>query len=77
MNGTTWNGYPMWKGRGSFLLSDGDILTLSADVHLMFCSDDCMEEEDFDMVQQIEMEVSEGISDIDSQTVLLISPGPR
>lgn len=57
MNGTAWNGYPMAR-RGSFLLSDGDVLALSPESQLMFCSDSCMEEENIEMVQQVEMEVS-------------------
>lgn len=35
-NGTLWNGFPMGKGSGSFLLSDGDRLTLTENRVLVF-----------------------------------------
>ena len=58
MNGTTWNGYEMGKGSGSFLLSHGDILKLTPDTFLRFQYQDGMEENGFDMLQTVEMKVS-------------------
>ncbi|KAF7118698.1 hypothetical protein CNMCM5793_008237 [Aspergillus hiratsukae] len=59
LNGTSWNNYPMGKGNGSFLLSDGDILKLSPSVHLLYRRDRHREEEHFDVLQRIEMRVFE------------------
>lgn len=66
MNGTSWNGYPMGKGRGSFLLSDGDVLQLSPRLSLHIRCAAQGKEDCFDMLQMIEMKAS-----------LLISRGPR
>lgn len=57
MNGTMWNDYPMGKGSGSFLLSSGDMLQLSPNSYLMFRRKRVMEEDSFDLLQQLEMEV--------------------
>ncbi|KAA8641836.1 FHA domain-containing serine/threonine-protein kinase [Aspergillus tanneri] len=60
MNGTLWNGYPMGKGNGSFLLRDGDILQLSLRVSLCYrCGDH--KEDHFDMLQKVEMRVFENM----------------
>lgn len=56
MNGTLWNDYPMGERSGSFLLSDGDALKLSPNFHLLYRCDRHMEEDRFDMIQQIERE---------------------
>lgn len=76
MNGTAWNGYPMAR-RGSFLLSDGDVLALSPESQLMFFSDSCMEEENIDMVQQVEMEVSAFLCELPAGSYSLQDPGPQ
>jgi hypothetical protein len=57
LNGTSWNNYPMGKGNGSFLLSDGDILELSPSVHLLYRRDRHREENHFDVLQRVEMRV--------------------
>jgi protein-serine/threonine kinase len=57
LNGTSWNNYPMGKGNGSFLLSDGDILKLSPSVHLLYRRDGHRAEDHFDMLQRVEMRV--------------------
>ena len=57
MNGTTWNGYPMGQGSGSFLLSEGDILKLSPHSYLVFQCEIPTDEDSLDMIQQTEMEV--------------------
>jgi hypothetical protein len=58
-NGTFWNGSLMGKGNGSFLLSDGDTLRVSARKFLVyrmiFPRDD---NHPFDLVQEHEMNVS-------------------
>ncbi|GIC89677.1 FHA domain-containing serine/threonine-protein kinase [Aspergillus udagawae] len=59
LNGTSWNEYPMGKGNGSFLLSDGDILKLSPSVHLLYRRDGHREEDHFDVLQRVEMRVFE------------------
>ncbi|KAG2016763.1 hypothetical protein GB937_006243 [Aspergillus fischeri] len=59
LNGTAWNNYPMGKGNGSFLLSDGDILKLSPSVHLLYRRDGHRAEDHFDMLQRVEMRVFE------------------
>ncbi|RHZ74237.1 hypothetical protein CDV55_107134 [Aspergillus turcosus] len=59
LNGTSWNNYPMGKGNGSFLLSDGDILKLSPSVHLLYRRDRHREEDHFDVLQTVEMRVFE------------------
>ncbi|GIK00317.1 hypothetical protein Aspvir_004339 [Aspergillus viridinutans] len=59
LNGTSWNNYPMGKGNGSFLLSDGDILKLSPSVHLLYRRDGHREEDHFDVLQRVEMRVFE------------------
>ncbi|GFF64490.1 hypothetical protein CNMCM6936_009085 [Aspergillus lentulus] len=59
LNGTSWNNYPMGKGNGSFLLSDGDILQLSLSVHLLYRRDGHREEDHFDVLQRVEMRVFE------------------
>ncbi|KAF7617181.1 hypothetical protein AFLA_005226 [Aspergillus flavus NRRL3357] len=59
MNGTSWNGYPMGKGRGSFLLSDGDVLQLSPRLSLHIRCAAQGKEDCFDMLQMIEMKVFE------------------
>lgn len=61
MNGTTWNGYEMGKGSGSFLLSHGDILQLTPDTYLRFQNQDKKEKNGFDMLQTVEMKVSPNI----------------
>ena len=58
MNGSSWNGYPMGKGKGSFLLSDGDVLQLSLRFSLHFCCAVQGNEDCFDMLQMIEMRVT-------------------
>lgn len=58
MNGTTWNGYEMGKGSGSYLLSHGDILKLTPDTYFRFQHQEDMEENGFDMLQTVEMKVS-------------------
>ncbi|OOQ87102.1 serine/threonine protein kinase [Penicillium brasilianum] len=55
MNGTFWNGYPMGKGKGSSLLSDGDILRVAGDTHIRFKSADPDTENKFTQLQQLEM----------------------
>lgn len=57
MNGTFWNGYRMAKGRGSFLLSDGDNLRVSVGVHIQFKSADPDKETNITQLQQLEMKV--------------------
>ncbi|GIJ85719.1 hypothetical protein Asppvi_004581 [Aspergillus pseudoviridinutans] len=59
LNGTSWNNYPMGKGNGSFLLSDGDILKLSPSVHLLYRRDRHRAEDHFDVLQRVEMRVFE------------------
>lgn len=59
LNGTSWNNYPMGKGNGSFLLSDGDTLKLSPSVHLLYRRDGHRSEDHFDMLQRVEMRVFE------------------
>ncbi|KAE8360200.1 kinase-like domain-containing protein [Aspergillus caelatus] len=59
MNGTSWNGYPMGKGKESFLLSDGDVLRLSPKLSLHFRCAVQGKEDCFDMLQMIEMRVFE------------------
>ncbi|RHZ49258.1 FHA domain-containing serine/threonine-protein kinase [Aspergillus thermomutatus] len=59
LNGTSWNNYPMGKGNGSFLLSDGDILELSPRFHLLYRRDGHREEDHFDVLQRVEMRVFE------------------
>lgn len=53
-NGTRWNGYPM-HGK-SFLLSDGDILTLVPEFQLLFESA-ANPDKDFTKLQKNEMQV--------------------
>jgi hypothetical protein len=57
MNGTFWNGYRMGKDKGSFLLSDGDILRVAGDTHIRFKSADPDTENKFTRLQQLEMQV--------------------
>lgn len=57
MNGTCWNDYRMGKGKGSFLLSDGDILRVAGDMHIRFKSADTDNENKFTQLQQLEMRV--------------------
>ncbi|ODM15490.1 hypothetical protein SI65_09093 [Aspergillus cristatus] len=57
MNGTTWNNYRMGEGSGSFLLSHGDKLKLTPDIHLIFLSEEYKEDKGFDMLQKVEMKV--------------------
>ncbi|EAW12828.1 FHA domain-containing serine/threonine-protein kinase [Aspergillus clavatus NRRL 1] len=59
LNGTSWNNYPMGKGNGSFLLSDGDVLKLSPDFHLLYRREAHKDENHFDMLQTVEMRVFE------------------
>lgn len=40
MNGTLWNGFPMGKGGGSFLLSGGDVLDVAPGCALRFAGVD-------------------------------------
>lgn len=58
LNGTSWNNYPMGKGNGSFLLSDGDVLKLSPDFHLLYRREAHKDENHFDMLQTVEMRVN-------------------
>ncbi|KAE8148593.1 kinase-like domain-containing protein [Aspergillus avenaceus] len=57
LNGTLWNGHPMGKGNGSFLLSDGDVLTLSPRVSLQFNCEDHTQSIPFSELQILEMRV--------------------
>jgi protein-serine/threonine kinase len=57
MNGTLWNDYRMGKGKGSFLLSDGDILRIAVSVHIQFKSADPDKENKFTQLQQLQMRV--------------------
>lgn len=61
LNGTSWNNYPMGKGNGSFLLSDGDTLKLSPSVHLLYRRDGHRSEDHFDMLQRVEMRVGHSV----------------
>ncbi|KAF7591258.1 Meiosis-specific serine/threonine-protein kinase mek1 [Aspergillus hancockii] len=65
MNGTSWNGYLM--GKGSYLLSDGDVLKLSPSISLQYRSEKKTKEECFDKLQILEMEVFEGHYKVSSQ----------
>lgn len=58
MNGTLWNEYPMGKANGSFLLSDGDVLRVTAGVYIRFRSAGYSEENRMSYLQRIEMRVS-------------------
>ncbi|RDW74325.1 uncharacterized protein DSM5745_06987 [Aspergillus mulundensis] len=55
MNGTWWNDYRMGDSGSSFLLSDGDILRLAADVYLLYRSFDNSQPICFDSCQALEM----------------------
>jgi protein-serine/threonine kinase len=57
MNGTFWNDYRMGTGKGSYLLSDGDILRVAVGVHIQFKSADPDNENKFTQLQQLEMRV--------------------
>lgn len=57
-NGTTWSGYPMRTGTGSYLLRDGDTLKLSANFYLLFRADGYSDYPEFDPMQQLEIDVS-------------------
>lgn len=57
MNGTFWNEYRMGKGKGGFLLSDGDILRIAVGIHIQFKSSDPDKENKFTQLQQLEMKV--------------------
>lgn len=57
MNGTFWNDYRVGKGKGSFLLSDGDILRVAVGVHIQFKAADPDKENKFTQLQQLEMRV--------------------
>lgn len=57
MNGTFWNEYRMGKGKGGFLLSDGDILRIAVGIHIQFKSSDPDNENKFTQLQQLEMKV--------------------
>jgi len=47
----------MGEGSGSFLLSHGDKLKLTPDIHLIFLSEEYKEDKGFDMLQKVEMKV--------------------
>lgn len=64
LNKTFWNDYQMGKGEGSFLLSDGDILSVSADIHIQFKSADPNKETSFTPLQELEMKVGIVMTDI-------------
>ncbi|CAL5871977.1 uncharacterized protein PFLUO_LOCUS6234 [Penicillium psychrofluorescens] len=55
LNGTLWNEYPMGRGKGSFLLSDGDTLRIAQGEYLRFnCARD-NRPDPFSCLQRIEM----------------------
>jgi protein-serine/threonine kinase len=57
LNGTLWNDYPMGRGKGSFLLSDGDTLQITQGEYLRFnCARD-NRPDPFSRLQRIEMRV--------------------
>lgn len=62
----------MGEGEGSFLLSDGDILRLSADIHIQFKSADPNKETRFTPLQELEMKVDIVMTDIIFDLSLLI-----
>lgn len=72
LNRTVWNDYRMGKGEGSFLLSDGDILTVSADIHIRFKSADPSKGTRFTPLQELEMKVGIVLTDIIFGLSLLI-----
>lgn len=57
-NGSLWNDHQMGPGKGGFLLSNGDILTLMPGVHLRFRSAGAQEDWQFTSIQRDEMRVS-------------------
>lgn len=68
-NGTYWNKAWMGKGRGGFLLSDGDILQISSRIRLVFRQYQHDEPDLFDAVREREIKVRHlclARSDIDS-----------
>lgn len=58
LNGAYWNDYRMGKGKGSYLLSHGDILRVAVDIHIQFKSADPDNVNKFTQLQQLEMRVS-------------------
>jgi hypothetical protein len=72
LNRTFWNDYRMDKGKGSFLLSDGDILRVSADIHIQFKSAGANKETRFTPLQELEMKVGIVMTDIIFDLSLLI-----
>ena len=59
-NGCHWNQSLMGKKNNAFLLSDGDRLRLTAKTSLVFQAQSISERDDFDVVQEQEMRVSDG-----------------
>ncbi|OKP00910.1 Meiosis-specific serine/threonine-protein kinase mek1 [Penicillium subrubescens] len=55
MNGTFWNDYRMGKDKGSFLLTDGDLLRVAVGIHVQFKSAGPDNENKFTQLQQLEM----------------------
>ncbi|KAJ5689400.1 hypothetical protein N7462_003792 [Penicillium macrosclerotiorum] len=68
LNGTSWNDYKM-KGKGSFLLSDGDVLRVAAGVYIRFRSVDVTATDRFTYLQRLEMKTFQD-SHIVTQRVL-------
>lgn len=57
-NGTQWNGVPMKRGNGGYLLSDGDTLTLTKHVTFSFESSQKQQDIQFPPNQLEEIKVS-------------------
>lgn len=57
-NGAYWNGTLIGKGKGGFLLSDGDKLRISPRISFRFMREQAIQEVQFDSKQQHEMQVS-------------------
>ncbi|KAL3469252.1 kinase-like domain-containing protein [Aspergillus californicus] len=55
MNGSSWNGYRMGNGQGSFLLGDGDIIRLAHGIYLKYNAEDHAQGKSFTIMQSLEM----------------------
>lgn len=58
LNGSAWNNYPMGRGKGSFLLSHGDILQISIGIFFQFRSTAHGNKNYFSLLHRREMQVS-------------------